>query len=129
MKIEHIAIWTKQLEVLKRFYENYFGAASNQKYHNPTKGFSSYFLSFDSGSRLEIMEMDSVPESKDDIYDQFTGFIHMAISLGSEQAVDELTSRLIQDGYERLDGPRRTGDGYYESCVLDPDGNRLELTV
>ncbi|MEZ9245625.1 VOC family protein [Vibrio lentus] len=129
MKIEHIAIWTKQLEVLKRFYEDYFGAKSNQKYHNPNKGFSSYFLSFESGSRLEIMEMDSVPESKDDIYDQFTGFIHMAISLGSEEVVDELTSRLIEDGYERLDGPRRTGDGYYESCVLDPDGNRLELTV
>ncbi|MEZ9287545.1 VOC family protein [Vibrio lentus] len=129
MKIEHIAIWTKQLEVLKRFYEDYFGATSNQKYHNPNKGFSSYFLSFDSSSRLEIMEMDSVPESKDDIYDQFTGFIHMAISLGSEEVVDELTSRLIEDGYERLDGPRRTGDGYYESCVLDPDGNRLELTV
>ena len=129
MKIEHIAIWTKQLEVLKRFYEDYFGAASSQKYRNPTKGFSSYFLSFESGSRLEIMEMDSVPESKDDIYDQFTGFIHMAISLWSEQAVGELTSRLIQDGYERLDGPRRTGDGYYESSILDPDGNRLELTV
>ncbi|RIH73902.1 glyoxalase [Vibrio splendidus] len=129
MKIEHIAIWTKQLDVLKQFYENYFGATPNVKYHNPTKGFSSYFLSFETGSRLEIMEMDSVPESKDDIYDQFTGFIHMAISLGSEQAVDELTSRLVEDGYERLDGPRRTGDGYYESCVLDPDGNRLELTV
>lgn len=96
MKIEHIVIWTKQLEVLKRFYEDYFGATSNQKYHNPSKGFSSYFLSFESGSRLEIMEMDSVPESKDDIYDQFTGFIHMAISLGSEEAVDELTSRLIE---------------------------------
>lgn len=75
------------------------------------------------------MEIDSVTESKDDIYDQFTGFIHMAISLGSEQAVDQLTQHLVEDGYERLDGTRRTGDGYYESCVLDPDGNRLELTV
>ena len=73
--------------------------------------------------------MDSVPESKDDIYDQFTGFVHMVISLGSEQAVNELTHRFVEDGYERLDGPRRTGDGYYESCVLDPNGNRLELTV
>ena len=129
MKIEHIAIWTKQLEVLKEFYIKYFDAKANEKYHNPNKKFSSYFLSFDSGCRLELMEMEGVPESKDDLYEQFTGLIHFAISLGSEQAVDELTARLVADGYERVDGPRHTGDGYYESCVFDPDGNRLELTV
>ncbi|MDC5705372.1 VOC family protein [Vibrio europaeus] len=129
MKIEHIAIWTKQLEVLKEFYIKYFDATANEKYHNPSKKFSSYFLSFDSGCRLELMEMAGVPESKDDLYEQFTGLIHFAISLGSEQAVDELTARLVADGYERVDGPRHTGDGYYESCVFDPDGNRLELTV
>ncbi|KLN65015.1 VOC family protein [Vibrio sp. VPAP30] len=129
MKIEHIAIWTKQLEVLKEFYIKYFNATANEKYHNPSKKLSSYFLSFDRGCRLELMEMAGVPESKDDLYEQFTGLIHFAISLGSEQAVDELTARLVADGYERVDGPRHTGDGYYESCVFDPDGNRLELTV
>jgi len=129
MKIDHVAIWTKQLEVLKQFYVEYFGATANEKYHNPSKNFSSYFLSFDNGCRLELMEMDSVPESKDDLYDQFTGLIHFAVSVGSEAAVNELTARLVADGYEKLDGPRHTGDGYYESCIFDPDGNRLELTV
>lgn len=129
MKIEHIAIWTKQLERLKQFYVHYFDAKANDKYHNPSKNFSSYFLSFDDGCRLELMQMDGVPESKDDLYAQFTGLIHFAISVGSERAVDQLTERLVADGYEKLDGPRHTGDGYYESCVFDPDGNRLEITV
>ncbi|MEZ9229671.1 VOC family protein [Vibrio amylolyticus] len=129
MRIEHLAIWTKQLEVLKAFYIRYFGATANDKYHNPNKQFSSYFLSFDSGSRLEIMEMPSVPESKDDLYQQSTGLIHFAMSLGSKEAVDELTTRLVDDGYEKIDGPRQTGDGYYESCIFDPDGNRIELTI
>ncbi|WP_295898770.1 VOC family protein [uncultured Vibrio sp.] len=129
MRIEHLAIWTKQLEVLKAFYIRYFNATANEKYHNPIKQFSSYFLSFDGGSRLELMEMPSVPESKDDLYQQSTGLIHFAMSLGSKQAVDELTERLVNDGYEKIDGPRQTGDGYYESCVFDPDGNRIELTV
>ncbi|WP_260260342.1 VOC family protein [Vibrio intestinalis] len=129
MKIEHVAIWTKRLELLKEFYIKYFDAKPSEKYHNPNKGFSSYFLSFDSGARLELMEMEGVPESKDDRYDQFTGIIHIAFSLGSESAVDEFTKRLVEDDFEKLDGPRYTGDGYYESCILDPDGNRLELTV
>ncbi|EEX32245.1 MULTISPECIES: VOC family protein [Vibrio] len=129
MKIEHVALWTKQLELLKDFYIKYFNATPNQKYHNSEKSFSSYFLSFSSGCRLELMQMDSIPESKDDLYDQFTGFIHIAISLGSEQAVDQLTQRLVEDGYEILSSPRTTGDGYYESCFFDPDGNRIELTV
>lgn len=129
MQIEHIAIWTKQLEVLKAFYIQYFNATANDKYINHSKGFSSYFLSFESGARLELMEMEGIPESKDDLYDQSTGLIHFAFSLGSESAVDQLTSRLMEDGYEKLDGPRRTGDGYYESCILDPDGNRIELTA
>lgn len=129
MKIEHIAIWTTQLEPLKEFYIKYFGATANHKYHNPTKKFTSYFLAFDEGSRLELMEMDGVSETKGEAYDQFIGLAHFSMSLGSEQAVDELTARLVADGYEKLDGPRRTGDGYWESCVLDPDGNRIELTV
>jgi len=129
MKIEHIALWCKSIDVLKDFYEEYFDVHSNDKYTNHTKGFSSYFLSFDSGARLEIMEMDSVPSSIDNPYDQFTGYIHFAISVGSETKVDALTSRLREDGYEILDGPRTTGDGCYESVVLDPEKNRVEITV
>ena len=129
MKIEHIAIWAEDIEKLKNFYEKYFGATSNDKYTNYDKNFSSYFLSFDSGSRLEIMQMPSVPETANDPYEQFTGLIHIAISVGSVEKVDFLTSKLIQDGYEVLDGPKKTGDGYYESVVLDPEKNRVEITV
>jgi len=129
VKIEHIALWTRDLERSRKFYIRYFGANSSEKYVNPSKEFSSYFLTFDSGSRLEIMCMPAVPETKDNVLEQFTGFIHLAFSAGSEQAVDDLTIRLVADGFEKLDGPRRTGDGYYESCILDPDGNRVEITV
>ena len=129
MKIEHIALWAKNIEALKSFYEKYFNAHSNNKYTNPRKRFSSYFLSFDSGARLEIMQMDSVPDTKDNPYDQFIGYIHIAISVGSEEKVNVLTAKLLEDGFEILDGPRRTGDGYYESVVLDPEQNRVEITV
>ena len=129
MKIEHIALWAKNIEALKSFYEKYFNAQSNNKYTNPRKGFSSYFLSFDSGARLEIMQMDSVPDTKDNPYDPFIGYIHIAISVGSEEKVNILTAKLLEDGFEILDGPRRTGDGYYESVVLDPEQNRVEITV
>jgi len=127
MKIEHIAIWTKDLESMKEFYQKYFMAACNTKYINEKKGFSSYFLSFESGARIELMQMPVIPNSKNDIYKQFIGLIHIAFSLGSEQQVDELTERLQENGFEVLDGPRRTGDGYYESVVLDPEGNRLDI--
>ena len=129
MRIEHVAVWCKDLEAMKVFYERYFNATSNDKYINEKKGFSSYFLSFDSGARLELMQMGAIPESKNDVYQQFTGLIHLAISVGSIETVDELTSQLQSDGYEVLDGPRTTGDGYYESAVLDPEGNRLEITI
>jgi lactoylglutathione lyase len=129
MKIEHIALWTKDLEKMKSFYEQYFHAMAGEKYINPRKQFESYFLSFESGSRLELMQMPSVPDSKDDVYKQFTGFIHFAISTGSQAQVDTLTQRLKNDGFEILDGPRTTGDGYYESVVLDPEGNRVEITI
>ena len=129
MKIENVAIWAKDMEALKSFYEKYFDAQSNDKYTNPTKGFSSYFLSFASGPRLEIMQMDAVPDSRNDPYDQFTGLIHLAFSIGTEEKVDSLTERLKEDGFEVLDGPRKTGDGYYESVVLDPEKNRIEITT
>ena len=129
MHIEHLAIWTRNLEGLRAFYETYFGAKIGNKYTNPQKGFSSYFLSFESGARLEIMQKDSIPQTKNDPLEQFTGLIHFAVSTGSEQAVDKLTAQLRTDGFQIIDGPRRTGDGYYESIVLDPDGNRIEITV
>lgn len=129
MKIEHIAIWAKNIESTRMFYQKYFNAVSNDKYESVEKSFSSYFLSFDSGARLELMQMPSIPESLNNAYSQFTGFIHLAISVGSEERVDSLTTTLRNDGFEILDGPRKTGDGYYESTVLDPEGNRLEITI
>ncbi len=129
MKIEHIAIRANDIDTLKLFYVKYFGAISNEKYINAKNDFSSYFLTFDSGARLEIMQMPVIPESTNDPYKQFTGFIHLAISIGSEERVNSLTKELIADGYELLDGPRKTGDGYYESTVLDPEKNRLEITI
>ena len=129
MKIEHVAIWSKNIEKLKNFYEKYFNAKSNNKYTNKTGKFKSYFLSFDSGARLELMHMPSIPETNDDPYKQHTGLIHLAISVSSEKKVDDLTNLLRKEGHEIIDAPRRTGDGYYESVVLDPDGNRVEITV
>ncbi|MBY5945002.1 VOC family protein [Photobacterium rosenbergii] len=129
MKIEHVAMWVRDLEAMRTFYQTYFNAVSNEKYVNAKKGFSSYFLSFDKGARLEIMHNDAIPMSADDPMAQFTGLIHLAMSVGSEQEVDALTARLAKDGYNVVDDPRRTGDGYYESVVLDPEGNRLEITM
>jgi lactoylglutathione lyase len=130
MHIEHIAIWTKNLEQLKSFYETYFQARAGNKYINPDKQFESYFLTFPSGdARLELMRMPTIPESLNDTEVQFTGYIHLAFSVGSEEGIDALTTRLREDGFQVIDGPRHTGDGYYESCVLDPDGNRVEITV
>lgn len=129
MHIEHIAIWTAHLERLKTFYEKYFQASAGEKYINHQKQFESYFLKFASGARLELMSMPQIPGTKNDAKEQFTGIIHIAFSVGSEQKVDELTDRLLQDGFDVVDGPRRTGDGYYESVVFDPDGNRIEITV
>jgi lactoylglutathione lyase len=129
MRIEHIAIWTHDLERLRYFYVSYFHATASEKYLNPAHHFESYFLSFDSGARLEIMRMPGIPASQNDPHAQFTGLIHLALSVGSNQQVDALTLRLQTDGYRVLDGPRITGDGYYESVVLDPDGNRIEITI
>ncbi len=128
MKIEHLAIWSRNIEELKDFYIRYFGAVANNKYVNPNKGFASYFLRFDSGARLEIMQQTGIPENKNDPIEQATGLIHFAMSVGSKQAVDELTTKLVDDGYQLLDGPRTTGDGYYESVILDPENNRVEIT-
>lgn len=129
MKIEHLAIWCADLEKLKVFYSTYFDARPGEKYFNPKKQFESYFLSFDDGCRLELMQMPGIPDSKNNVHDQFKGLIHFAISVGSKEAVDALTNRLRTDGYEVVGEPRTTGDGYYESVVLDPEGNRIEITA
>ena len=129
MKIEHVAIWSKDIETLKQFYESHFGATSDKKYTNKTGEFKSYFLSFNSGARLELMRMSSIPETTNDPHKQFTGLIHLAISVGSEEKVDELTNEIKKAGYEIISEPRKTGDGYYESIVLDPEGNRIEITI
>ncbi len=129
MRIEHIAIWTHDLERLRQFYETYFDGKANTKYVNPRKQFESYFITFTDGGRLELMHMPTIPLSQNDVEQQFTGYIHLAFSVGSRAAVDALTARLRDNGYRVLGGPRTTGDGYYESIVLDPDGNRLEITV
>ena len=128
MKIEHIAIWVKDLENMKGFYQQYFAAEAGDKYENQAKGFASYFLSFDSGARLEIMTRSDVPDSLDDPLKQATGYIHLAMSVGSRQSVDAITNRLASDGFSVIDGPRMTGDGYYESVILDPENNRIEIT-
>ena len=130
IRIEHIAIWANDIETLKAFYERYFAATANAKYSNEKKQFQSYFLTFASGARLELMQRPDVkPLTGKNPTQEWIGYAHLALSVGSEMAVDELTQRLVNDGYKRLAGPRRTGDGYYESVVLDPEGNRIEITV
>ncbi|GHM99794.1 lactoylglutathione lyase [Cytophagales bacterium WSM2-2] len=129
MKIEHIALWVKDLEKQKSFYEKYFQAKAGEKYINQTKDFQSYFLSFDSGCRLELMHKPEIPENQNDISLQNTGLIHFAFAVGSKEKVGQLTSELRNSGFEIIDGPRTTGDGYYESVVLDPEGNRIEITI
>lgn len=125
MRIEHVAIWTPDLERLRSFYVTYFDAVAGERYHNPQHGFSSYFLRFGSGARLELMHRHGLSDGVAEAW----GFSHLAFSLGSEEAVDRLTERLRSAGYRVAGEPRRTGDGYYESVVLDPDGNRVEITV
>jgi lactoylglutathione lyase len=127
MRIDHVGLWASDLETVRAFYERYFGAVAGPKYTNPAKRFESYFLTFPGGDvRLEVMR---VPESGGRASDRLVGFAHLAIAVGSEAAVDALAGRLRTDGYEVVDGPRRTGDGYYECVVLDPEGNRVEITA
>ena len=129
MRIEHIAIWTNQLETMRAFYERYFNGRSNAKYTNPRTGFQSYFITFDDGARLELMQQDGKGANPNSADQQHLGLIHFAMSVGDETAVNHLTETLRQDGFPILGEPRRTGDGYYESVVLDPDGNRIEITI
>ena len=127
MKIEHIAMYVNDLEAARDFFIKYFNASSNAGYHNKNTDFRSYFLTFDDGSRLEIMNK-PVMENPEKTLTR-TGFIHIAFSVGSKEKVDELTARMKADGYEVVSGPRTTGDGYYESCVVALEGNQIEIIV
>jgi len=130
MIIEHIAIWTNQLEKMKEFYCTYFEGVAGEKYTNPEKKFESYFLQFASGSRLELMKKPGIPaNSNNTIVAQHLGLIHIAFGVDTMQQVDEKAEQLKKAGFRILSGPRRTGDGYYEFETLDPDNNRLEVTT
>lgn len=128
MKLGHVALWTNQLEELKTFYIKYFHATSNNKYLNKKTEFESYFLTFDSGSKLELMSIPSLKEDNN-LSSGTVGIAHLAFSTGTKDAVDSLTETLRKDGYSVLSEPRVTGDGYYESVILDPDGNSVEIVL
>ncbi|MBR2094714.1 MAG: VOC family protein [Fibrobacter sp.] len=129
MKIEHVAIWVKDIDKVCEFYRKYFGGEVQPLYHNPTKQFTSRFVTFDEGARLEIMHcpdmnVGNLAESKSSI-----GLTHLAFSVGSKEKVDRLTHQMSTEGVSVVGQPRTTGDGYYESVVLDPEGNRIEITI
>lgn len=129
MKIAHVALWVEDLEKMKSFYVQYLGMKSNEKYENKEKGFSSFILSFDEESaKIELMHL---PGIKKQIHKKGSdmGYTHLSISVGGKTQVDNLTNRLVIDGYELVIEARSTGDGFYESCVRDPEGNILEITV
>jgi len=128
MKIEHLAIWVKDLEGMRAFYETYFGAITGNKYHNPSKNFTSYFLSFEEGPRLELMHRPDIDKNLNGVTEHI-GISHFAVSVGSNEKVDNLTEQLRDSGYKIIGEPRTTGDGYYESVVLDPENNTIEITV
>lgn len=127
MRIEHIAMYVNDLAAARDFFIKYFDAKSNDGYHNKTTDFKSYFLTFDDGARLEIMNKPQMVDDAKAI--NRTGLIHIAFSVGSKEKVDELTMRMKNDGYEVVSGPRTTGDGYYESCIVALEGNQIEITV
>lgn len=127
MNIEHVAIWVNDLEKAKDFFTTYFGATPNSGYHNPSTDFRSYFLTFKSGARLELMHHPQMEDSEKAL--RRTGYAHLAFSIGSKDAVDQLTQKLRDDGFQVISGPRTTGDGYYESCILDLEGNQIEITI
>lgn len=129
MVISHVAIWTNQLETMKDFYCKYFQGIAGNKYVNDLKGFESYFITFDEGARLELMTMPGIVELEATQLITCMGLTHMAISVGSEMGLHKLTEKLRKDGYTIASEVRRTGDGYLESVVLDPDGNCVEITV
>jgi lactoylglutathione lyase len=135
MRIEHVALWAAGLEAMKDFYVRHFGASASARYENRAKGFASYFLSFPDGARLELMRKDSIVEADGRVRgarlerEERLGFAHLAFSCGSEAEVDRLAKAFAAEGVPVVSGPRRTGDGYYEAVIRDPEGNFLEITV
>ena len=126
MKIEHIAMYVTNLEAARDFFVKYFHAVSNEGYHNRTTDFRSYFLSFDGGARLELMNKPGMADPEKNL--TRTGYVHIAFQLGSKDAVNDLTAQLKADGYSVVSGPRTTGDGYYESCIVAFEENLIEIT-
>jgi lactoylglutathione lyase len=130
MIIDHVAIWTTQLEQLKDFYIKYFDGRANEKYINKEKHFESYFITFDSGTRLELMQMPGIPENLNDrIGKQHLGIIHLSFGVRSMNEVTNKADQMEKDGFKILRGPRKTGDGYFEFETLDPDNNRIEVSA
>ncbi|MBO4908996.1 MAG: VOC family protein [Lachnospiraceae bacterium] len=127
MKLEHVAMFVNDLESARDFFVKYLGGRSNDGYHNPKTDFRSFFISFDDGARLEIMNKPVMNDIEKPL--NRTGYVHLAFSVGSKEKVDELTDRLTKDGYELISGPRYTGDGYYESCIVGIEGNQIEITI
>ena len=127
MRIEHIALYVKDLEAARDFFVTYLGGHSNDGYHNTSTDFRSFFISFDDGARLEIMTKPEMADEEKTM--NRTGYAHVAFSVGCKKLVDELTDRLRSDGFTVISGPRTTGDGYYESCVVAIEGNQIEITV
>ena len=127
MKIEHVALYVNDLEAARDFFVTYLEGCSNSGYHNRTTDFRSYFISFDDGARLEIMSKPEMTDNKKSM--NRTGYAHVAFSVGSKERVDELTIRLKTAGFSVISGPRTTGDGYYESCIVAIEGNQIEITV
>jgi len=127
-RIDHLALWTRDIGRLTDFYVRFFGARPGAPYRNPGRDFESCFLEFDGGAHLEIMRTGQLALAEAAPGAQRLGLTHLAISVGSEAQVDVLTREIAAAGHPVLDGPRRTGDGYYESVVIDPDGNRIEIT-
>ena len=125
MKIEHVAIWVKDIDKVCEFYQKYFGGVVHPLYHNPAKQFTSRFVTFDEGARLEIMHRPDIGHEAS----QHLGFSHLSFSVGSKEEVDRLTQQMSADGISIVGQPRTTGDGYYESVVLDPEGNRIEIII
>ena len=130
MVIDHVAIWTTQLEKLKDYYAKYFNGRPNKKDLNKDRHFESYFVSFDSGTRLELMQMPGIPQNLNDpAGKQYQGIIHLSFGMDNMDRVDDKFNELTKDGYKILRGPRKTGDGYWEFETLDPDNNRIEVSA
>ena len=126
MKIEHVAVYVNNLEEARDFFVKYLGGSSNDGYHNKNTDFRSYFISFGDGARLELMNKPGIEDLDKPL--NRTGYVHIAFSVGSKEKVDEITALLQKEGYEVVSGPRTTGDGYYESCIVVIEGNQIEIT-